>query len=100
VPAGTPEMAVRLIGVEKPPVAVVPKLTSAVAGPLQAIVVGVVALNVNPDVAAVTVMLALLISKKILPIASTLILPVVVAIDGTVKFSVPSFAVLAERTVG
>ena len=41
-----------------------------------------------------------LMSKKILPTASILILAVVVAPTGIVKFSVPSLGVLAARTVG
>jgi hypothetical protein len=40
------------------------------------------------------------ISKKILPIASTLIRAVVVGVLGIVSDSVPSLAVLAESTVG
>ena len=58
-----------------------------------------VVIVVNPA-AAVIVKLVLLISKKILPTASTLILACVVAIFGTVMFSEPSFGVLPKRTVG
>src|SRR5215212_2735854 len=53
----------------------------------------------SPD-AAVIVKLTLLMSKNIFPAASTFILAVVVALLGTVMFSVPSFAVLASSTVG
>jgi hypothetical protein len=49
---------------------------------------------------AVIVKLTSEISKKILPTASILIRPVVVGVLGIVKLSVPSFGVLAERTVG
>mgnify|MGYP001771087526 CR=1 FL=1 len=46
------------------------------------------------------VKLALEISKKILPTASTLMRAVVVAVFGMVTTSVPSFGVLAANTVG
>ena len=49
---------------------------------------------------AVISKLAFEISKKILPTASTFILAVVVAIEGIITVSVPSFGVLAEITVG
>src|SRR4051794_16324272 len=49
---------------------------------------------------AVMVKLALPMSKKIFPIASTLIRAVVVAVLGMVIASVPSLAVLAARTIG
>ena len=44
--------------------------------------------------------LALLISKKIFPTDSTLILAVVVGLFGTVMVSVPSFAVLVAMVTG
>ena len=54
-----------------------------------------------PQVAAAPmVKFVLLISKKILPTASILILAVVVGVDGITRFSVPSFGVLAANTVG
>ena len=49
---------------------------------------------------AVILKLALEISKKTLPTASTFIRAVVVAIEGTVTDSEPSFGVLANTTVG
>jgi len=49
---------------------------------------------------AVIVKLALEISKKILPTASTLILAVVVGVFGITSASVPSLGVLAANTVG
>ena len=59
----------------------------------------------NPDGApqdepAVIVKFVLEISKKIFPTASTFIRAVVVAVLGIVNVSVPSFAVLADNTVG
>src|ERR1051325_7276434 len=47
-----------------------------------------------------TVIFAPFISKKILPTASTLILPVVILPTGIVTDSEPSFAVLASNVVG
>jgi hypothetical protein len=46
-----------------------------------------------------TVIFALLISKKIFPIASTFILPSEVVVLGTTIVSLPSFGVLATSTV-
>jgi hypothetical protein len=57
-----------------------------------------VAVGVGPP--PVIIKLASDISKKMLPTASTFILAVVVAVFGIVTFSDPSFAVLAESTVG
>ena len=96
-PAGTPAVAVNTIGVEKLPFAVVPKVTAAVAGPPQVIVVAVVALKLNPDTAGVIVKFAFEMSKKMLPTASTFTLAVVVAILGMVNNSDPSLAVLAKH---
>ena len=100
VPAGTPVVAVSTIGVLKPPVAVVPRFTVGVAGAGHATVVGVVVLNVKPATAAEMVKLVLEISKKILPIDSTLILAVVLGVFGIFTDSLPSFGVLAISTVG
>ena len=55
---------------------------------------------VPQDDPAVMVKLALEISKKILPTASTFILAVVVGVLGITNASVPSFGVLAAKTVG
>jgi hypothetical protein len=49
---------------------------------------------------AVMVKFVLLMSKKMLPTASTFILACVVGVLGTVMLAVPSFGVLAEITVG
>ena len=100
VPAGTPDIAVIVIVLVNPPLEIVGNITSIVAGAGQVATAGVVVPKLNPNGGGVMVMLALLISKKILPIASTLILPVVVRVEGTVKVSVPSLAVLAANTVG
>ena len=52
------------------------------------------------DEPAVIVKFVFEISKNIFPTASTFILAVVVGVFGMVSASVPSFAVLAARTVG
>jgi len=100
VPAGTPAVAVNTIGVLKVPVTVVGIVTvgSGTAG--QATVVGAVAVNAKSFGGTVIVKLVFEISKKILPIDSTLILAVVVGVFGNTKASVPSFGVLAASTVG
>ena len=68
---------------------------------LVGVLVGVnVAVFVGVAAGPVIVKLALEISKKILPTASTFILAVVLAPTGIVKASEPSFAVLAAKTVG
>ena len=64
-----------------------------------------IAVVVNPigsphAAAPLMVKLALLISKKIFPTASTFILAVVVGVFGITNASVPSFGVLAINTVG
>lgn len=101
VPAGTPAVAVSTIGVEKPPLDVEPKVTSAVAGPAQAMVVGVVLLNVKPEGGGVIAKFVLEMSKKIFPTDSILTLAVVVAgTAGKLTTSVPSLGVLAESTNG
>lgn len=101
VPAGTPAVAVSTIGVEKPPLDVEPKVTSAVAGPAQAMVVGVVLLNVKPEGGGVIAKFVLEMSKKIFPTDSILTLAVVVAgTAGKFTTSVPSLGVLAESTNG
>ena len=68
-------------------------------------VLSVIAEDANPvgspqATAPLIVKLVLLISKKILPTASTFILAVVVGSTGITKDSVPSLGVLAASTVG
>ena len=99
VPAGFP-LAVKSIGVEKPPVEVVAKLAVALEVEPQAMFAPADGENVNPIAGGVIAKLALLISKKIFPTASTLIRAVVVTLFGTVIVSVPSFGVLSTITTG
>ena len=100
VPDGTPAVAVNTIGVENPPVAVVAKLAATVAGDGQAAVAVAPAVKANPFAGIVIVKLVFEISKKILPIDSTLTLAVVEGVAGIVTASLPSLAVLATNTVG
>jgi hypothetical protein len=99
VPAGLP-VAVKLIGVENPPVAVVAIAAVAGATDPQARFAAADGENANPLAGAVMVKFALQISKKILPTDSTLILAVVDALFGTVIVSDPSFGVFEINTTG
>jgi hypothetical protein len=99
VPAGTPEVAAKVIGVTYPPVLVVANVAVAVVA-AHGTFVAAGAVRPKPTGGTVTVKFVLLISKKILPIDSILILAVVVAPTGITNDSEPSFGVLATRTVG
>ena len=100
VPAGTPAVALKTTGTTYPPVEVVPKVTVADVGALHAMVVaaGVVKSKLAAGIARVKLVLE--ISKKIFPTDMILILAVVDGVLGIVTTSVPSFGVLATRTVG
>src|SRR5438477_4133399 len=100
VPAGTPAVAVNVIGVENPLIADVFIGCCMVAPAGHAELAGVGAVKPKSGPADTIVKLASSISKKIFPMASTLILAVVVGVLGTVIVSVPSFGVLATNTVG
>ena len=69
------------------------------AGAGQAAVAAVVEPKMNPNGGGMIVKLALLISKKILPTASTFTRQVVLGVFGTVITSDPSFGVLATSVV-
>jgi hypothetical protein len=100
VPAGTPAVAVKATGTTYPPTEVVPRVTSAVVTALHAMVVAAGEVKSNPNVGIVIVKLVLEISKKIFPIDCTFILAVAEGVFGITTASVPSFGVLATRTVG
>ena len=99
VPTGLPE-ADNVIGLTNPLLNVA--LTDpCIEGPAgQEDGAGEMPVRVKSGAAAVIVKFALLISKKILPTASTFILAVVVAPVGIVTAWEPSFGVLANITVG
>jgi hypothetical protein len=99
VPAGLPA-EVRLIGVENPPCAAVPKVIAADGAPAQVILAAAGLSKVNPVGGVSIVKLVLQMSKKILPTDSTLIRAVVVGELGIITSSVPSFAVLATNVTG
>ena len=63
VPAGTPFVAVKLMGVLKPPLETVPNVTVARVAAAQVILVGPGAVKEKPVGGAVTVIFALFISK-------------------------------------
>jgi hypothetical protein len=98
VPAGLP-VALRATFPVYPPLDVVPNEIDMLEGAGQAAVAGVVELNVNPKGGGTMVRSALLISKKILPTASTIIRTVVLGVLGTMIDSDPSLGVLATRVV-
>lgn len=93
-------VATRLIGVTKPSTLVVPRVAAPDAVPQVTEVGAAGGTKVKVGLLAVMVKLALVISKKILSAASTLIRAVVVATEGIVNASEPSLGVLAEITVG
>jgi hypothetical protein len=100
VPAGTPEVAERFMGVLNPPAVVVPCDTVAEEVP-QVIVAGFVVLKKKAGlIALVMVKFVFDISKKMFPTASTLILAVEDEAEGRVTAWLPSLGVLAARTVG
>ena len=99
VPAGLP-VAVKLIGVVNPPMLLLVNCVDAVVVDPQFAFALTGVLKVNPLDMAIMVMFLSLMSKKILPTASTFILPVVVGLFGTVIVSVPSFKVLSAKTIG
>ena len=76
VPPGLP-VATKLIGLVNVPIWLVVKVIAIVAGAGQATETGAGVPKLNPLVTAVILKFALLISKKILPTASTLTLAVV-----------------------
>jgi hypothetical protein len=98
VPDGFP-LALRLIGVLNPPFAVVLRLRDMLEPAGQEEVAAAGGVNVNPNGTSI-VKFVLEMSKNTLPIASTLILAVVVGVEGTVMVSDPSLGVLANSTVG
>jgi hypothetical protein len=98
VPAGLP-VALRATLPVKPPLEEVPNEIVMVAGAGQAAVAGVVGLKRNPKGGGAIVISILLISKKILSIASTIIRTVELGVLGTVMDSDPSLGVLAIRVV-
>jgi hypothetical protein len=98
VPAGLP-VALSATFPVKPPLEAVPSVIVIVDGAGQAAVAGVVGLNRNPNGGGAIVMSTLLISKKILSIASTIIRTVELGVLGTVIDSVPSLGVLAISVV-
>ena len=100
VPAGTPAVAVSVIGVVKVPDTVVGIVTVGFVGAGQALVEAVVAPKLKSFIGAVTLKFAFEMSKKILPIASTLTRAVVVTPAGITKISLPSFAVLVDNVCG
>ena len=77
--------------------AVIPKMTES-GGHTLALVVKPDKLKLGPT-GAIILIAALLISKKIFPIASILTLAVVVKLFGTNMVSEPSFAILSAKTV-
>ena len=100
VPGGIPAVAVSIIGVVKIPDTVVGIVTVGFVGAGQALVEAVVPPKLKSFTGAVTLKFVFEISKKILLIASTFTLAVVVEPVGITKASVPSFAVLKAKTFG
>ena len=100
VPAGTPDVADKFIGVTKPPFDTVARLLVATAAPPQVTLVTGGAVKLKPVTGTVIAKLALDTSKKIFPTASTFIFAIVVGELGIVTGSDPSLGVLAKRTVG
>ena len=96
-PAGNP-LAVKIIGVAKPPETVVVMVLEAVLPQPTTTGVAVPKLKVTGE--GMILKLASEISKKIFPNASIFILAVVLTGLGITSISAPSFAVLAESTVG
>ena len=99
VPAGLPA-AVKLIGLENPPVEIVPRLTDILVPAGQGETAGAGVENSKPVGGGVSEKLLLDISKKIFPMASIFTLAELVIIFGNASNSEPSLAVLADKIVG